>query len=132
MQHNDRKQEVGAELQFLRFLDDGRFMLQRAASGRHYFYPRIVEPGTGEELEWVEAIGLGTVYSATVVRQRPPQKDYSVVLIDLDEGPRLMSTVEGLSLEAVKIGLRVRAKVAALYGRNAVVFAPAEEISNER
>lgn len=132
MQHNDSKQENGAELQFKRYLDEGRFMLQRAASGRHYFYPRIAEPGTGDELEWVEANGWGTVYSATVVRQRPPQKDYSVVLVDLDEGPRMMSTVEGLLPQAIKIGLRVCAKIVALDGCNAIVFVPAEGPSNEQ
>lgn len=132
MQHNDGKQEGGAELQFKRHLDDGRFMLQRAANGTHYFYPRITEPGTGDELEWVEASGWGTVYSVTVVRQRPPQKDYAVVLVDLDEGPRMMSTMEGLLPQAINIGLRVRAKIVAFDGINAIVFVPAQGTSNEQ
>ena len=33
------------------------------------------------------------------------------MLIDLDEGPRLMSTIANCSPEAVRIGMRVRAHV---------------------
>ena len=36
------------ERDYLRFLSEGRFMLQRSASsGRFVFYPRVAEPGTG-------------------------------------------------------------------------------------
>lgn len=98
---------------YLNFLREGRMMLMRSrSSGRHFFPPRVVEPGTGEtDIEWVEASGLGTVYSTTVVRQRPPGEDYNVALIDLLEGPRMMSRVDGIAPEKVSIGLEVRASV---------------------
>src|SRR3546814_7811718 len=78
------------------FLAEGRFMIQRArCSGAHVFYPRMAEPGTGtQDLEWVEASGVGTVYSTTVVRNKPPTPDYNVALIDLAEGVRMMSRVD--------------------------------------
>ena len=39
----------GPEAQYLAFLAQGRFMLQRSAStGRHVFYPRTQVPGSGE------------------------------------------------------------------------------------
>jgi uncharacterized OB-fold protein len=103
------------EKQFLEFLAAGRFMIQRSpGSGRHVFYPRVAEPGTGAtDLEWVEASGLGTVYATTVVRQRPPAADYNLVLVELDEGVRMMSRVEGVKPEAVRIGMRVQARVVA-------------------
>lgn len=110
-----------------RFLREGRFMIQRGRqSGRHHFYPRAIEPGTGrDDLEWVPASGLGTVYSTTVVRARPPAASYNVALIDLAEGPRMMSRVEGLAPEAVTIGMAVRARIVDEGGSHFVVFDPA-------
>ncbi|MNC72996.1 hypothetical protein D3C75_1241260 [compost metagenome] len=51
------------------------------------------------------------VYSTTVVRQRPPSPSYNVALIDLAEGVRMMSRVEGVAPEEVRIGMAVRAKI---------------------
>lgn len=92
-------------------LADGRLLLQRATgSGATFFPPRMIEPGTGEtDIEWIEASGLGTVYSVTIINQKPPAEPYNVVLVDLDEGPRVMSRVEG-SVDP-PIGLRVRARI---------------------
>ena len=104
---------VHPEQEYFAHLAEGRFMLQRSAStGGYVFYPRVAEPGTGAtDLEWVEASGRGMVYASTVVRQRPPADDYNVVLVDLAEGPRMMSRVDGLRPDEVRIGLRVRARV---------------------
>ena len=105
--------EVHPEEDFFAFLESGKFMLQRnRVTGRSFFYPRVAEPGTGStDLEWVEASGDGTVYSTTVIRQKPPTPSYNLALIDLAEGPRLMSRVEGVAPEAVRIGMRVRALI---------------------
>jgi uncharacterized OB-fold protein len=112
---------------FRRHLEEGRFMLQRArGSGRYIFYPRVVEPGTGAtDLEWVEASGNGTVHSTTVVRNKPPVPDHNVALIDLEEGVRMMSRVEGIAPDAVRIGMKVRARI--LFGEDGpiLVFDPA-------
>lgn len=109
------------------FLEQGKFMIQRSpSSGRHVFYPRVAEPRTGAmDLEWVAPSGLGTVYSVTIVRQKPPVPNYNVVLVDLDEGPRMMSRVDGIANEAVKIGMKVRAKVIRENDKPLVVFEPA-------
>lgn len=92
-------------------LAQGRLLLQRATgSGATFFPPRLIEPGTGEtDIEWIEASGFGTVYSVTSINQRPPAEPYNVVLVDLDEGPRLMSRIEGPG--DVTIGQRVRARI---------------------
>lgn len=101
------------DLAFRSFLEQGRFMLQRSpSSGVYVFYPRVAEPGTGAtDLEWVEVSGRGTVYSTTVVRQKPPTPSYNVALIDLAEGPRMMSRVEGVPPEAVRIGMEVQSRI---------------------
>lgn len=87
-------------------------MLPRELSSeRCFFPPRVASPQRGEAWEWVEASGRGTVYSTSVVRPKPPEAAYNVVLIDLDEGPRLMSRVEGVAPEQVVIGMRVVARI---------------------
>ena len=117
----------GPEAIFRGHLAQGRFMIQRSVStGAHVFYPRVVAPGTGEaDLEWVEASGEGTVYATTVNRHRPEKGgDFNVALIELAEGPRMMSRVVGIAPEAVTIGMKVRAKIDALNGAPAVLFEP--------
>ena len=117
----------GPEAIFRAHLAEGRFMIQRSAStGAHVFYPRLVAPGTGEaDLEWVEASGEGTVHATTVNRRRPSRGgDFNVALIDLAEGPRMMSRVVGIEPEAVTIGMKVRARIDELNGAPAVLFEP--------
>ncbi|MDB5971397.1 MAG: hypothetical protein JWQ90_3847 [Hydrocarboniphaga sp.] len=95
------------------FLRQGRFMIQRSASsGRHVFYPRAIAPGSGaEDLEWVEASGRGVVYSTTVVRARPPTPSHNVALVELEEGPRLMTRVEGIDPGEVRIDMPVKVRI---------------------
>lgn len=115
------------EIHWRAALAEGRVLLQRTrSSGSHFFPPRLVEPGTGDaDWEWVEASGFGTVYAVTVVNQKPPAEPYDVVLVDLDEGVRLMSRVEGIAPEAVTIGLRVRARIDATGDAPILLFDPA-------
>ena len=102
-----------AEKEFLEHLGAGRFMIQRSkATGQYVFYPRASAPGSGAtDLEWVEPSGFGTVYTTTVIRQKPPTPNHNLALIDLQEGPRMMARVVGIAPEAVKIGQRVKARV---------------------
>src|SRR5690606_16639220 len=88
-------------------------------SGQYVFYPRIAAPGSGAgDLEWVEASGHGRIYAITVNRARTG--DYNIALVQLDEGPRLMTRIEGV--ETAAIGTPVRARIAELEGELAVVF----------
>ena len=71
------------------------------------FFPQLVCPFTGTTaLEWRVSAGLGTVHSISLVH---PVKGaaYPVALIDLDEGFRMMSTVEGALGTVDEIGRRV-------------------------
>ncbi|HEY2928597.1 Zn-ribbon domain-containing OB-fold protein [Piscinibacter sp.] len=118
---------MNPEKEYFEHLADGRFMIQKSRStGGHVFYPRVAEPGSGAtDLEWVEACGRGTVYSTTVIRQKPPALNYNLALIDLAEGPRMMSRVDGIAPEAVRIGMAVKAKVICENDQALVVFEPA-------
>ncbi len=114
--------EGGPEAQHRAYLREGRFMIQRSRStGRYVFYPRIAAPGTGEtDLDWVEAGGRATVYAITVNRSREGSRN--IALVDLDEGPRMMTRIEGV--ETVPIGTCVRARIVEEDGAPLVVFAP--------
>lgn len=117
----------GPDAVFQEHLRQGRFMLQRCrTSGRFLFYPRVLEPGSGSfDLEWVEASGHGVVYATTVVRQRPENGgSYNLALIELAEGPRMMSRVVDVAPEEVEIGMAVEARIDEIDGAPAVVFAP--------
>lgn len=115
------------ETEWRAHLAEGRFVIQRSRStGAHVFYPRIMQPGVGaEDLEWVEASGEGIVHAVTVVRKKDPADSYNVVLIDLAEGPRLMSRVESVASDAVTIGMKVRAKIVSEGDKPLLVFVPA-------
>ncbi len=117
------------DAEFRAFLAQGQFMIQRSkGDGAHIFYPRVLAPGTGaRDLEWVQASGRGVVYSTTVVRKKPPEPSYNVVLIDLAEGPRMMSRVEGIEPAAVAIGMAVQARIIDQDGEPVVVFDVAEQ-----
>jgi uncharacterized OB-fold protein len=115
---------MGPEQIFLSHLAQGRFMLQRSrTSGKFFFHPRVAEPVTGStDCEWVQASGLGTVYATTVTRPRAPATPYNVALIDLQEGPRMMSRVEGIAPEEIRIGMAVRARIERHGDAHVVVF----------
>lgn len=119
--------DMHPEQDYVRYLNEGHFMIQRCKdSGRFIFYPRVAEPLTGStNLEWVRASGRGTIYSTTVVRQKPPTPNHNVVLVDLEEGPRMMSRVDGIAPENVRIGMAVRAKIIRENDTPIVVFEPA-------
>lgn len=77
---------------------------------RYHFFPRVMCPFCGSaELQWTAPSGYGWVYSTTVVRGK--ETSHNVCLVDLDEGPRLMSRVVGIEPDAVKIGARVKAHI---------------------
>ena len=121
------KPEGGVDAQYQKFLADGQFMIQRGVdSGTHVFSPREVAPGTGEELAWVKASGFGTVYSVTTVHAKPPTPSHNISLIDLDEGPRMMSNVVDIDPDRVTIGMRVQAKIVSRDDSYLVVFSPAK------
>ncbi len=118
---------TGPEHAYKSKLAEGRFEIQKCAScAKYVFYPRVVCPHCGaDKLEWVAAAGAGVVYSSTVVRRKPEAGgDYNVALVDLAEGPRMMSRVVGVEPTAVKIGMKVKARVATEGESRIVEFTP--------
>ena len=116
---------IGVQARHQQALDEGRFLIQRCgACQRHVYFPREVCPHCGALApELTAPVGTGTVHSVTTIGRKPDAGgDYAICLVDLDEGVRLMSRVEGLPPAAVTVGLRVKARVIQQAGKGLVVF----------
>jgi hypothetical protein len=105
----------------------GEFKIQRCAGcGKYNFYPRSVcKYCGGVELQWAAVSGRATVYSTSVVRQRPEAgPDYNIALVDLVEGARMLTRVVGIAPEVVRIGMPVQGFMGEIDGEPAYLFRP--------
>jgi uncharacterized OB-fold protein len=82
---------------------------------RHFFYPRLLCPHChSAAVEWTNASGRGSVYTFTIARRPagPAFKadvPYVVALVELEEGPRLMTNIVAAEPASVRIGQKVKA-----------------------
>ena len=121
----------GPDAVFAAKLAEGVFEIQKCGScGTHVFHPRVICPTCGSaDLGWVAPSGRGTVHARTIVRRKPEKGgDYNVVLVDLEEGVRMMARVDGIDNDSLAAGLMVTASVGeGAGGEPAVVFRPKGE-----
>lgn len=92
--------------------NEGRLLVQQcSACSAHQFYPRVLCTRCGaRDLVWVEASGAARIASFTVVRRAVSEAyatPYVVALVDLAEGPRLMTHIVDCAPEDVRIGADV-------------------------
>lgn len=92
---------------------EGKLLYQRCqACGTTLFNPaaacrRCLSP----DLSWEESAGLGSVYSWTVVwRPQTPAftVPYAVIIIDMDEGYQMLSSLIDCDSEVLRLGRRVK------------------------
>ena len=94
---------------------EGRLLLQRCGDCGHLqFYPRLLCAACGSrKLDWHEACGRGKVRTFTIIRRAvsaafEPDAPYVVALVELEEGPTLMSNIVGCDPASVAIGQPVQ------------------------
>lgn len=118
-------EQEGPDKQYREFLAGGKFNIQHCAEcQQHVFYPRLICPHCGANaLAWVAASGEGEVYSTSIPRGGK-EGDYNISLIDLAEGPRMLSRVVDITPEDVCIGMKVKAFIGAIDGETLVLFRP--------
>ena len=63
-------------------------------------------------MAWKEASGRGTLYTYSIVHVNdlPPFAErvpYVAAMVDLDEGPRVMTNVEGVPFDELRVGMPV-------------------------
>ncbi|MFE3940609.1 Zn-ribbon domain-containing OB-fold protein [Streptomyces sp. NPDC059118] len=112
----------------------GRLLLRRCrACGRAHHYPREFCPHCwSEEVVWEPASGDATLYTWSVVHRNdlPPfgaRVPYVAAVVDLAEGPRMMTQVVGCEESALAIGMALRVAFRQEEGEEAVaVFHPGD------
>ena len=90
----------------------GRFLIKRCNACREFhFYPRPFCPKCwSDDVEWAEASGRARLYTYSVVHANdlppwPERVPYVAAVVDLEEGPRVMTNVEGCAFEDLAIGM---------------------------
>ncbi|MCW2652775.1 MAG: uncharacterized protein QOE41_2975 [Mycobacterium sp.] len=119
----------------------GRLLVARCgACGRVHHYPRPLCPRCwSDDVHPVPASGNGTLYTYSTVyvndlapfRERLP---YVAAIVELAEGPRLMTTIEGAQPQDLRVGMAVTASFRPVDDQDPdspylTVFTPQEEAS---
>ena len=93
----------------------GKLLIVRCDTcGKPHFYPRPFCPHCGgDAVRWEEASGDATLYTWSVVRRNdlPPfgeRVPYVAAVVDLAEGPRMMTNVVGCPFDELRIGMALR------------------------
>jgi uncharacterized protein len=112
---------------YRRYLEEGKLGFQRCERcSSAIFYPRVLCPVCGNtSLRWEISGGHGTVYTTTAVYHRD-REPHNVALINLEEGFRMMSRIEGIPAEEVEVGMRVRFATRLEEDELVAVFEPEE------
>lgn len=95
---------------------EGRLVVQECLACRQVWHPplpRCPHCHSGS-LGWRDVSGDGTVYSYTVVRHATHFAfagtiPYILAIVELAEGPRLVTALTGMAPDEVRVGLAVRA-----------------------
>lgn len=92
----------------------GKLLLQKCSRCGHYWHPvaEVCEACQSFDFEWTPSTGIGTVYSYTVVHHAvhpvvEPWLPYTLCLVALAEGPRILATVEPDDGSELQIGTAV-------------------------
>jgi hypothetical protein len=109
----------GLNAEFYRHLANGELRLQRCdGCGAWRHPPRVMCGRCGSDAwTWTATSGRGVVYTWTVTHQMlfPPFGDdlpYAVVVVELAEGPRIVTAVRGIEPTALRLGLPVVLRIA--------------------
>ena len=91
-----------------------QLMIQQCVEcGHNQFYPRIMcTQCSGRQIQWIQASGRGTVKSFTIIHRAispayQQEAPYVLALIQLEEGPTMMSNILQCDPHAVEIGMKV-------------------------
>ena len=93
---------------------EGKFLVRHCnVCNEDHFYPRPFCPKCwGDDVEWKEATGRGTLYTYSIVVQNdlPPFNErvpYVAAVVELEEGPRVMTNIEGTPHDELRVGMPV-------------------------
>lgn len=103
----------------------GVLKIKRCTScSKVHFYPRALCPYCLSDTEWIDASGLGAIYSVTVTRRAGPVA-YALAYVTLDEGVSMLANIVDCDLDTLRIGDRVKVCFKPADGENRVpMFTP--------
>jgi uncharacterized OB-fold protein len=113
----------------------GQLRIQRCLDcARPYFYPRPACPACGSaRVEWFTASGRATLYSY-VINHRPARgfeadAPYPIAVVQLAEGPRMMTSLTGVAAtpEALVLDMPLRVTFEQRGGMSLPVFMPDQD-----
>ncbi len=94
----------------------GKLLIKRCTScARTHFYPRPFCPHCwSADVEWMEASGRATLYTWSIVRRNdlppfPERVPYVAAVVDLAEGPRMMTNVVDCEFDDLEMGMELEA-----------------------
>jgi uncharacterized OB-fold protein len=94
---------------------EGRFLIRRCRDcGRAHYYPRPFCPSCWSgAVDWEDASGRASLYTWSVVHQNdlppwPERVPYVAAVVDLDEGPRVMTNVVECEFERLTIDMALQ------------------------
>lgn len=95
--------------------NEGRLLIKRCrACGEAHYYPRPFCPQCwSEDVEWEDATGAATLYTYSTVFTNdlppfPSQVPYVAAVVDLAEGPRMMTKLVDCEGVELAVGMPVR------------------------
>ena len=112
----------------------GELRIQRCTDcGKPYFYPRPVCPDCGSaNVEWFTASGRATLYSYVINHRAAPgfadDGPYAIAVVQLEEGPRMMTNILGLPAtpEALELDMPLQVTFEARGNVSLPQFRPAD------
>jgi uncharacterized protein len=116
----------------------GRLLLRHCgACDEFHYYPRPFCPKCWSgEVEWRKASGRARLYTYSIVHVNdlppwPERVPYVAAVVDLDEGPRMMTNVEGCDLADLEIGMTLAVDFKAVTDEVTIpVFRPAAAVES--
>jgi uncharacterized OB-fold protein len=97
-------------------LSEGKLLLQRCSGCRKLRHPPGPMCSACQSLAWEtqQASGRGVLYSWVVAHHPPvPPFEYPhpVALVELDEGVRIVATLDGVVRDEIQIGMALRCEI---------------------
>ena len=125
----------GDTLAFWDAAREGRLLIRHCPDcGAYSYYPRPFCPKCwSERVEWYEASGDATLYTWSVIynNDQPPFRDrvpYVAAVVDLAEGPRMMTNVVNCPFDDLQIGMALTVAFQPISDEYTVpVFIPTKE-----
>jgi uncharacterized OB-fold protein len=94
--------------------NESRLVIQRCRQcGRYQVPATLACPNCGGEMEWQQAAGTGTIHTFTIFHKSyhpgfDQELPYNVAIVQLLEGPLMITNIVGCANEDLEIGMPVQ------------------------